>query len=135
MGLVNAVDRVAAGRELVHAVDARVELQPGEGEQPFLFGGDNRERLALALDVVDRRKGERDLVRHYLDELKRRGIEDAPDFDEAMRQHAAFLIEGYCLVLTNDPVFQPEAPITAYAARFSEAMLDNDTAGVLAAVA
>ena len=90
--------------------------------------------ITLALDVVDRRKGERDLVRHYLEELKRHGIADAPDFDEAMRQHAAFLIEGFCLVLTNDAYFQPEPPITAYAARFSAAMLDNDTAGQLARV-
>jgi hypothetical protein len=88
--------------------------------------------IALSLDVVDRQAGERDLVGHYLDELKRHGVKDAPPFDEAMRQHACFLIEGYCLVLTNDPFFQPESPITAYAARFSEAMLDNDTAGQLA---
>jgi len=90
--------------------------------------------ITLSLDVVDRQAGERELARHYLDELKRHGVTDAPSFDEAMRQHAAFLVEGYCLVLTNDPFFQPEAPITAYAARFSEAMLDNDTTGVLARV-
>jgi len=90
--------------------------------------------ITLSLDIVDRQKAERDLVRHYLEELKRHGVTDAPGYDEAMRQHAAFLIEGYALVLTNDPFFQPEAPITAYAARFSEAMLDNDTAGVLAGV-
>lgn len=87
--------------------------------------------ITLALDVVDRRKGERDLVRHYLDELKRRGITDAPDFDEAMHQFAAFLIEAHCLVLANDAYFMPEAPITAYAARISAAMLDNYTAEVL----
>jgi hypothetical protein len=90
--------------------------------------------ITLSLDIVDRQAGERDLVQHYLEELKRHGVTDAPHFDEAMRQHAAFLIEGYALVLTNDPFFQPEPPITAYAARFSEAMLDNDTAGVLARV-
>jgi hypothetical protein len=90
--------------------------------------------ITLALDVVDRRKAEHDLVRHYLDELKRRGITGAPGFDEAMRQHAAFLIEGFCLVLTNDAYFMPEPPITAYAARFSQAMLDNDTAGQLARI-
>ncbi|MDG2004064.1 MAG: hypothetical protein P8J20_12105 [Novosphingobium sp.] len=90
--------------------------------------------LTLALDVFDRRNSERDLVRHYLEELKRHGVTDAPDFDEAMRQHAAFLIEGFCLVITNDAYFMPEAPITAYAARFSQAMLDNDTAGQLARV-
>jgi hypothetical protein len=46
----------------------------------------------------------------------------------------AVKVESYCLVLTNDAYFQPEPPITAYAARFSAAMLDNDTAGQLARV-
>jgi hypothetical protein len=87
--------------------------------------------ITLTMDVADRPRWERELVRHYLDELKRHGIEDAPDFDEAMRQHGAFLIEGFCLVLTNDAYFLAEPPITAYAARFSHAMLDNDTAGLL----
>lgn len=88
--------------------------------------------ITLSLDVADRPKWERALVRHYLDELRRRGVTDLPGFDEAMRQHGAFLIEGFCLVLTNDAYFQPEPPITAYAARFSQAMLDNDTMGLLA---
>jgi hypothetical protein len=90
--------------------------------------------VTLALDPADRPRWERALVRHYLDELRRCGVADAPDFDEAMRQYGAFLIEGFCLVLTNDAYFMPEAPITAYAARFSQAMLDNDTAHRLAAV-
>lgn len=91
--------------------------------------------ITLALDVADRPRWERALVRHYLDELRFRGIADALGFDEAMRQHGAFLIEGFCLVLTNDAYFQPEPPITAYAARFSQAMLDNDTVGLLARAA
>ena len=88
--------------------------------------------ITLSLDVADRPRWERALVRHYLDELRRRAVADLPAFDEAMRQYGAFLIEGFCLVLTNDAYFQPEPPITAYAARFSQAMLDNDTAGLLA---
>ena len=85
--------------------------------------------ITLSLDVADRPRWEAALVRHYLDELRLRGVADVPGFDEAMRQHGAFLIEGFCLVLTNDAYFQPEPPITAYAARFSQAMLDNDTCG------
>lgn len=90
--------------------------------------------IALTMDVADRPRWERELVGHYLDEVKRHGVADVPTLDEAMRQHGAFLIEGFCLVLTNDAYFMPEAPITAYAARFSQAMLDNDTMGLLAAV-
>lgn len=90
--------------------------------------------VTLAMDVEERPRWERELVRHYLDELKCHGIDDAPDFDEAMRQYGAFLIEGYCLVLINDAYYMAEPPITAYAARFSAAMLDNDTAGLLSKV-
>ena len=90
--------------------------------------------VTLAMDVADRRRWERDLVRHYLDELKRYGVTDLPGFDAAMHQYGAFLIEGYCLVLTNDAYFMPEAPITAYGSRFSAAMLDNDTIGRLESV-
>jgi hypothetical protein len=88
--------------------------------------------IALTMDVAERPRWERELVGHYLDELKRHGVTEAPSLDEAMHQHGAFLIEGFCLVLTNDAYFMPEAPITAYAARFSQAMLDNDTIGRLA---
>ncbi len=83
--------------------------------------------ITLAMDLAERPRWERELVRHYLAELARHGVSDAPDFDEAMRQYGAFLVEGYCLVLTNDAYFMPEAPITAYAARFSAAMLDHGT--------
>jgi predicted unusual protein kinase regulating ubiquinone biosynthesis (AarF/ABC1/UbiB family) len=88
--------------------------------------------ITLSMDVAQRPRWERELVKHYLAELARHDVMDAPDFDEAMRQYSAFLVEGYCLVLTNDAYFMPEPPITAYAARFSAAMLDHDTAGVLA---
>lgn len=87
--------------------------------------------ITLALDVADRPRWEGALVRHYLDELARHSIADAPSFDQAMHQFGAFLVEGFCLVLINDAFFMPEAPITAYAARFSAAMLDHDTAGLL----
>lgn len=90
--------------------------------------------ITLTMDVADRPRWERELVGHYLDELKRHGVTGAPDLDTAMHQHGAFLIEGFCLVLTNDAYFMPEAPITAYATRFSQAMLDNDTMGRLAQV-
>lgn len=91
--------------------------------------------ITLALDVADRGNWEVSLVRHYLSELKHHGVTDPPDMDEAMLQYGAFLVEGYCLVLTNDAYFLAEAPITAYAARFSAAMLENDTAGRIASLA
>ena len=79
-----------------------------------------------ALDTSDRPRWEAALVQHYLDELKQAGV-DAPQFQEAMRQYAIFLVFGYCIFLINDAVFQSEAVNTAYAARFSAAMVDHDT--------
>lgn len=86
--------------------------------------------IAGAVDPMDRRRWEGALVRHYLDELARCGI-DAPGFDEAMRQYAAYLALGYLIFLINESYFQPEEINTAYTARFSAAMIDNRTQDVL----
>jgi hypothetical protein len=86
--------------------------------------------IAGALDPIDRHAWERDLVRHYLEELALHGV-DVPPLDEAMRQYAAFLAFGYMIFVINDSAFQPESINTAYTARFSAAMIDNDTIGVL----
>ncbi len=87
--------------------------------------------LTCALDIADRRAHERELVAHYLRELTRHGIL-APTLDEAMHQYGCFLAAGYCIFLINASGFQPEAINTAYTARFSAAMLDHDTIGLLA---
>ncbi len=90
--------------------------------------------LTCVLDVADRRRWEGALVQHYLDELGRNGVA-APSFDEAMRQFAAFLLDGHIIFMVNESFYQPEAINTAYTARFSAAMLDHDTVGVLRRVA
>lgn len=86
-----------------------------------------------ALDPIDRRASERDLMRHYLEELRNNGA-FPPSLEDAMRQYAAFLAYGFCIFMVNDAVWQPEAINTAYTARFSAAMQDNDTIGALAAI-
>jgi hypothetical protein len=83
-----------------------------------------------ALDVPDRRKHERALVSHYRDELIRCGV-DAPPLDDLLHQFGCFLIFGYGIFVVNASEFQPEAINTAYTARFSSAMLDHDTIGLL----
>lgn len=83
-----------------------------------------------ALDVPDRRKHERELVALYRDELLRNGIE-APSLDDFMHQFGCFLAFGYMIFILNASEFQPEAINTAYTARFSSAMLDHDTIGLL----
>jgi hypothetical protein len=86
--------------------------------------------VPCALDLADRRRWEGALVQHYLDELGANGI-DPPGFEEAMRQYAIFLAHGYLVFLVNESYFQREAINTAYTARFSAAMLDHDTIGLL----
>ncbi|MFV8817615.1 phosphotransferase [Haliea sp. E17] len=89
--------------------------------------------VAGALDTADRARWERPLVQHYLVELARHGVA-APGLDAAMHQYAAYLALGYCIFLVNANDFQTEAVNTAYTARFSAAMLDNNTLEVLAAI-
>lgn len=86
-----------------------------------------------ALDVPVRRMHERALVAHYRQELIACGV-DAPPLDDLMHQFGIFLANGYAIFLVNASEFQPEAINTAYTARFSSAMLDHDTIGLLAAV-
>ncbi len=86
-----------------------------------------------ALDVPLRRAHERALVGHYRDELIRCGV-DAPSLDDFMHQFGVFLANGYAIFLVNASEFQPEAINTAYTARFSSAMLDHDTIGLIAAL-
>ena len=86
-----------------------------------------------ALDVPVRRAHERALVEHYRQELVRCGV-DAPSLDEFMHQFGVFLANGYAIFLVNASEFQPEAINTAYTARFSSAMLDHDTIGLIAAL-
>ena len=89
--------------------------------------------LAGGLDTADRRRWEGALVRHYLDALASHGVRP-PSFDEAMQQFGVFLTLGYCIFMVNESFFQPEAINTAYVARFSAAMIDHDTAGLLQSI-
>jgi len=86
--------------------------------------------LCCALDLADRPRLEAGLVQYYLDELRTHGV-NPPSFEEAMHQYAVYLAYGYLVFIINDSIFQPEAYNTAYAARFSQAMLDHDTKGKL----
>lgn len=86
--------------------------------------------LTGALDIADRRRWEQPLIQHYLSELRAYGV-DAPSFDEAMRQYGAFLLDGHIVFMVNESFYQPEAVNTAYTARFSAAMIDHDTLGLI----
>lgn len=85
--------------------------------------------VTLSLDPRDRPRHERDLVRHYLAELRAHGIE-APGFDDAMVQYGILLTEALLMCMFNPPVIS-EDMIVAPVARLSAAMIDHDTIGLL----
>jgi hypothetical protein len=89
--------------------------------------------IGCALDTADRPRWESALIRDYLNQLERDGVE-APSFDEALRQYAIFLAYGFLIFIINEAAFQSGATNTAYVARFSAAMLAHDTYGALESI-
>jgi hypothetical protein len=140
----SALDRIVAfGNNLPHAL-VHTDTHPGnlyvdvDGAPGFFDSLPHRAppmvevayHLSCALDLADRPRWERALIQHYLEQLRRLGV-DAPSFDEAMRQYGCFLAYAYFVFIINASAFQPEAVNTAYTARISAAMLDNDTSRLL----
>jgi hypothetical protein len=105
--------------------DSIAHKAPAMFEVAYHIGG--------ALDLADRPRLEAGLIQYYLDELAAHGA-TPPSFEAAMHQYAVYLAYGYLVFIINDSIFQPEAYNTAYAARFSQAMLDHDTKGKLARI-
>ena len=89
--------------------------------------------VSASIDIADRARWEGALIRHYLDEFARCGIEP-PGFDEAMRQYGIFLLYGLFIWQTTESHFQPESVNTANMARVSAAMLDHRSVELLAAI-
>jgi len=86
--------------------------------------------VATVLDTADRRNWESALLQHYLDELRRNGI-DAPGFEKALRDYGLYLAVCYFIWFINDVHYQTAANNTACVARISAAMIDHDTIGLL----
>jgi len=86
--------------------------------------------LVGALDTADRARWEGALLQHYLEELRRNGV-DAPSYDEMYKLYCAYLVFAFIIWLVNDVVFQPEPINTANTARFSAALIDHDAVNVL----
>jgi hypothetical protein len=84
--------------------------------------------IASTLTVDDRRRTERDLLRHYLDQLAARGI-DAPSWDDAWRLIGRGMLHGFYLwgiTLKVDP-----AITTALLERLGTAVDDHDVLAVV----
>jgi hypothetical protein len=82
--------------------------------------------LVCALDILDRRRFEAELLRHYLESLAANGV-TPPAFDVAWEAYRREIVYGLFIFLINETRFQTEAVNTAYTARFAAAALDHDT--------
>jgi Phosphotransferase enzyme family len=98
--------------------DAQVARGPWQLEVTY--------HIICALDLQDRPRHERALLQHYLDELRRHGV-DAPTAAQAWEAHRREIVYGLFIFLINETRFQTEAVNTAYAARFGAAALDHGT--------
>lgn len=98
--------------------DAQVARGPWQLEVTY--------HLIGALDIHDRRRWEKDLLRHYLRSLSSQGIA-APSFESAWEAHRREIVYGLFIFLINETRFQTEAINTAYTARFGTAALDHGT--------
>ena len=81
--------------------------------------------LMSALDPLDRRASERDLVRGYLAALAARGVQDAPNETQAWRSIRAHIVYGLFYWLVNPVEWQAEVNNTAVVPRFAWAAIDH----------
>jgi Ser/Thr protein kinase RdoA (MazF antagonist) len=76
------------------------------------WGNDVAYTVMTALDIEERRKGERDLVRTYLDELRRLDVE-APDWDHAWDLYRRQMVWGIYAWLVTPTAMYDEARLDA----------------------
>jgi Ecdysteroid kinase-like family len=86
--------------------------------------------MGTALDAPDRRKHERDLLKHYREVAVGNGA-DMPDSDEVWRLYRAGIFYGFITWLGTAAAYQPENICTACLGRFGAAMTDLDTYSAL----
>jgi hypothetical protein len=109
------------GPEGIGLVDWQV-LQRGHWSQDVAY------HIGAALDVEDRRRSERDLLRHYLERLKTHGGAEIP-FEEAWPQYQAAAPYGLFMWGITQRVEPPI--IKQFVTRLGTAVADHDSFGLL----
>lgn len=97
--------------------DPLARQEPGISEATY--------HICNALDPMERRRHDRDLVAHYRNELIKRGVA-VPSFWEMMHQYTTFLSLNLITFFVNPTHYQTEAFNTAHAVRAAMAILDNN---------
>ena len=90
------------------------------------WGHDVAYYIASALDIEERRKADRELIRHYLAELKAHGVIDPPGFDDAWLVMRRYIAYGLHIWISNPVEFQPEDVCTAMTTRLGTAAEDYE---------
>jgi hypothetical protein len=86
--------------------------------------------ICNALDPIDRRKHDRDMIAHYRNELIRFGVKVRPLAD-MMHQYATYLSVNLVTFLVNHPTYQSESFNTTHSVRAAIAMMDNNSYDVV----
>ncbi|HEY0959523.1 MAG TPA: phosphotransferase [Novosphingobium sp.] len=102
--------------------DSLLRREPGISEACY--------HIVNALDPIDRRAHDRDLIAHYRAELAARGVA-VPPLAEMMEQYAGFIIVNFVTFIVNEAFYHSEAFNTAHAVRAAVAMMDHDVWGMV----
>jgi Ecdysteroid kinase-like family len=86
--------------------------------------------IASSLDVLDRRRHERELVQTYLTALERR-VGTAPSFEEAWLGYRRHVLYGMWVWLMTTSTFQDQLRLVTCVYRFGLAALDLDSLGAI----
>ncbi|MGE0383192.1 MAG: aminoglycoside phosphotransferase family protein [Gammaproteobacteria bacterium] len=93
------------------------------------WGHDVAYYIASALDVDERRRSDRALLRHYLGALRSLGVRDPPGFDAAWLVMRRYIAYGLHIWISNPDHFQPEAVCVEMTTRLAAAAEDYDFFG------
>ncbi len=85
--------------------------------------------MCSALDMAERRRHDRDLLRYYLERLNAEGVSNPPDFNNAYDAFRLQIVDGLFYWMVNPVEWQVEENNAAVAARFAAAALDHDLYG------
>ena len=97
-------------------------IEPAEHELAYY--------IVNALDPLDRRRHEDDLIRLYLAEIARHGV-DAPSFEDTKRYMGIFMTFALIVFIINENFYQTEEFNTLHAMRYSVAMMDYNAKDVI----
>ena len=93
--------------------------------QRNFYGIDVGYHIASALTTEDREKAERDLLRHYLDELRAFGVADAPTWDELWDAYRIGNVYGFFMWGITKIVLPPKIKVLLQ--RLSAAVAAHDS--------